>query len=59
MILTAPQAREIGEALLDAAEAADRSKDDQSVIISKDAAIAVPTDTLVDDWNHIAHVIAS
>lgn len=59
MILTALQAQEIGEALLDAAEAVLKSDNDQSVVITMDAAVAVPTDDLIDDWVHVAQVIPS
>lgn len=60
MILTAAEAREIGEALLDAAENSHATNTDQSVIIlSKQTVVTVPSDTMVDEWEHLAHVTPS
>ena len=60
MILTAAEAREIGEALLDAAENSHETKTDQSVVIlGKQTVVALPSDTLVDEWEHFARITSS
>lgn len=56
MILNAQQAAEIGEALLDAAEAVRNKEQPQSVMVVDKVVVAVPADTLTDDWEHIAYV---
>lgn len=56
MILSPKQAREIGEALIDASETVSEGQNDQKVIVVKDAAIAVQSDLLVDDWETVATV---
>jgi hypothetical protein len=56
MILTSDQAQELGEALLDASNALNETKQDQSVIILKDKAVAVPAGELIDDWQTVAYV---
>lgn len=57
MILNAKQAVEIGEALLNAAEAVKNNEQPQSVMIINDIAVSVPADHLTDDWEHIAYII--
>lgn len=42
MILSQAQASELGEALLDAAEAVDKTKTDQAIVILGTTAVAVP-----------------
>lgn len=59
MILTAEQAREIGEALLDAADAVTNKEVCQSVVNIGEVIVALPADTLVDEWQHIAYVTES
>jgi len=58
MILTPQQAREIGEALIDASETVSDGQNDQKVIIVKDSAISIQSDLLVDDWETVATVIS-
>jgi hypothetical protein len=56
MILTAVEAQELGEALLDASDALIKTDTTQSVILLNDKAISVPTGDHVDDWPTVAHV---
>lgn len=57
MILTPTQAREAGEALIDAAEDAINKEEDQKVIWTKDVAVSVPaTPDLTDDFEQIAYI---
>jgi hypothetical protein len=56
MILSADQAQELGEALLDASSALNETKQDQSVILLKDKAVAVPAGDLIDDWPAVAYI---
>ena len=49
MILSQAQASELGEALLDAAEAANKSNKTQSVVMLSDTAVAVPYDQDIQD----------
>jgi hypothetical protein len=56
MILSADQAQELGEALLDASSALIETKQDQSVILLKDKAVAVPAGDLIDDWPAVAYI---
>lgn len=49
MILSQVQARELGEALLDAAEATKTSKQDQAIVIINTAAVAVPFNSDTQD----------
>lgn len=56
MILNVEQAAEIGEALLDAAEAVKKGEQPQTIMLLDQIAVAVPADTLIDDWEHIAYV---
>ena len=49
MILNAQKAAEIGEALLDAAEAVRNKEQPQSVMVVDKVVVAVPADTLTDD----------
>ncbi len=56
MILSPKQAREIGEALIDASETVTEGQKDQKVIVVKDAAISVQSDLLIDDWETVATV---
>lgn len=58
MILSPKQAREIGEALIDASETVSEGQNDQKVIVVKDSAISIQSDLLVDDWETVATVIA-
>jgi len=58
MILSPKQAREIGEALIDASETVSEGQNDQKVIVVKDAAISIQSDLLIDDWETVATVIA-
>ena len=57
MILSPQQAREIGEALIDASETVTEGQKDHKVIVVKDAAISVESDLLIDDWETVATVI--
>lgn len=57
MILSPKQAREIGEALIDASETVTEGQKDHKVIVVKDAAISVESDLLIDDWETVATVI--
>lgn len=59
MILNAKQAVEIGEALLNAAEAVKNNEQPQSVMIINDIAVSVPADHLTDDWEHVAYIDGS
>lgn len=59
MILNAMEAAEIGEALLDAAEAVKNNQQPQSIILIDNVAVSVPADHLTDDWEHIAYVSKS
>jgi len=56
LILSPKQAREIGEALIDASETVTEGQKDQKVIVVKDAAISVQSDLLIDDWETVATV---
>ena len=56
MILNAEQAAEIGEALLDAAEAVRNKKQPQSIMLIDNVAVSVPADHLTDDWVHVAYI---
>jgi|DEB0MinimDraft_6_1074348.scaffolds.fasta_scaffold142853_2 hypothetical protein len=56
MILNAEQAVEIGEALLDAAEAVKNTEQPQSVKLINNIAVSVPADHLTDDWEHVAYI---
>ena len=56
MILTAAQAREVGEALLDAAEKCLEKQQHQCVSVLGDVAVALPQDTLPDIGEPIAYV---
>ena len=56
MILSPKQAREIGEALIDASETVTEGQKDHKVIVVKDAAISVQSDLLIDDWETVATV---
>ena len=56
MILTAVEAQELGEALLDASDALIKTDTTQSVILLNDKAISVHTGDHVDDWPTVAHV---
>lgn len=58
MILSPRQAREIGEALIDASETVSEGQNDQKVIVVKDSAISIQSDLLVDDWETVATVIS-
>lgn len=49
MILSQAQASELGEALLDAAEAANKSNKTQAVVMLNDTAVAVPYDQDIQD----------
>ena len=42
MIINKSQARELGEAIIDAAEAVEVRKQDQHVVMVKDKAVAIP-----------------
>ena len=56
MILNAEQATEIGEALLDAAEAVKNKQQAQSIMLIDNVAVSVPADQLTDEWEHIAYI---
>lgn len=56
MILNAEQAAEIGEALLDAAEAVRNKEQPQSIMLIDNVAVSVPADHLTDEWEHIAYI---
>ena len=56
MILSPKQAREYGEALIDASEAVTEGQKDHKVILVKEAAISVQSDPLIDDWETLATV---
>ena len=56
MILTATEAQELGEALLDASTALIKTENAQSVILMNDKAVSVPTGDRIDDWPTVAHV---
>ena len=58
MILTPKQAKEIGEALIDASETVNEGQQDHKVIVVKDAAISIQSDLLIDDWETVATVIS-
>jgi|TARA_R110000744_G_scaffold101806_1_gene196137 hypothetical protein len=57
MILSQAQASELGEALLDAAEAANKSNKTQSVVMLSDTAVAVPYDQDIQDQYETAVII--
>jgi len=57
MILSQAQASELGEALLDAAEAANKSNKTQSVIMLNNTAVAVPYDEDIQDRYETAAII--
>ena len=54
MILTAAEAQELGEALLDASNALIKTENAQSVILLNDKAVSVPTGDRIDDWPTVA-----
>jgi hypothetical protein len=56
MILTAVEAQELGEALLDASNNLTNTDTAQSVILLNDKAISVPTGDHIDDWPTVAYV---
>jgi hypothetical protein len=56
MILTAAQAQELGEALLDASNNLTNTDKPQSVVLLNDKAISVPTGDHIDDWPTVAYV---
>lgn len=56
MILTSHEAQELGEALLDASSALNESKQEQSVVLLDNTAVAVPAGDLTDDWTTVAYV---
>ena len=56
MILTAAEAQELGEALLDASNALIKTDKSQSVILMDDKAVSVPVGDHVDDWPTVAYV---
>lgn len=56
MILNAEQAAEIGEALLDAAEAVRNNQQPQSIMLIDNVAVSVPADHLTDEWVHVAYI---
>ena len=56
MILTATEAQELGEALLDASNALIKTETAQSVILLNDKAVSVPTGDRIDDWPTVALV---
>lgn len=56
MILNAEQAAEIGEALLDAAEAVRNKEQPQSIMLIDNVAVSVPADHLTDEWVHVAYI---
>jgi hypothetical protein len=56
MILTAAQAQELGEALLDASNNLTNTDKPQSVVLLSDKAISVPTGDHIDDWPTVAYV---
>lgn len=56
MILNAEQAAEIGEALLDAAEAIRNNEQPQSIMLIDNVAVSVPADHLTDEWVHVAYI---
>jgi hypothetical protein len=56
MILNAEQAAEIGEALLDAAEAVRNKQQPQSIMLIDNVAVSVPADHLTDEWVHVAYI---
>ena len=56
MILSPKQAREVGEALIDASETVTEGQKDHKVIIVKDAAISIESDLMIDDWETVATV---
>lgn len=56
MILTATEAQELGEALLDASSAVNKTNNAQSVILLNDTAVSVPTGDRIDEWPTVAYV---
>ena len=56
MILTATEAQELGEALLDASNALIKTENAQSVILMDEKAVSVPTGDRINDWPTVAHV---
>lgn len=56
MILSADQAQELGEALLNASSALNETKQEQSVVLLDDTVVAVPAGDLIDDWTTVAYV---
>jgi hypothetical protein len=56
MILTATEAQELGEALLDASNALIKTENAQSVILMDEKAVSVPTGDRIDDWPTVAHI---
>ena len=56
MILTPKQAKEIGEALIDASETVNEGQQDHKVILVKDTAISIQSDLMIDDWETVATV---
>lgn len=60
MILTTAEAKEIGEALIDAAQKSIEDNTDQSVVVlDNQTAVALPSDLMTDDWDHVAHITRS
>jgi hypothetical protein len=57
MLLSQAQASELGEALLDAAEAANKSNKTQAVVMLNDTAVAVPYDQDIQDQYETAVII--
>ena len=56
MILTPTEAKELGEALVDASETVLKGQKDQNVILVKDTAVSVNADLMIDDWELVATV---
>lgn len=55
MIINKSQARELGEAIIDAAEAVEVRKQDQHVVMVKDKAVAIPYyPAYADEYESIA-----
>jgi len=49
MIINKIQARELGEAIIDAAEAVEVRKQDQHIVMVGDKAVAIPYDPVTDN----------
>ena len=55
MIINKSQARELGEAIVDAAEAVEVRKQDQHVVMVQDKAVAIPYHpAYVDEYESVA-----